>query len=1309
MRGIGRTAGGFGWPAWLGGLAILATAIAPSAGAARSQDAATPQPVAAPDAQPTLVVAPRTIAQVGRSRVIAFEASQPGSESRRFEATVEPPGVLEVLAPPTLLDGERIGYLRVRGLRAGTATLAFAGQEIEVEVVEPGFAPAWSDSAPRIVSPVSGARVWGEFSVGAEVRVEPREPEGRLVLRTSNGGTIEASRATDAAMGPDRRFVFELGSGGETSSPPGPLKITPVWVTDAGERVGEAVTIELIEPRGAALRTAEAEARHDDPRPERFREGRVNVGRADDASGGQYANNAGAYPPVCVPIRVEHAGWHQVLVRASGTFAGGELPWVDVFVDNEQFPRTGGSLVSMRWHRVAVGEPIWLEAGTRTITPFFANDFYVPQVADRNLMLDVVEVARLGPASDADAPVEMPALEALALDDQPEPNADGAMGGNAEPSPRAMAGHGAVSGAMPGAMSGVMSGTMPGTMNAAMGGPSTTTGPVMVTDAMGVELAPIRVALDQMLDGRSLTGDLLIEGAAWTAPAGDARRVPEVALILNGREVARQRTFAPRFLLDADAFENGQNTIALVATAGGPVETPNPDISVAPSPACTAATPTQTVTFNRPDHAPGLEPLRFLRFGVHDRGWDEASRRLHRNEHYPRERVAIAMYSNATVDLSLPEDLIGRFEIGIESLGTRLEGAPRLEVSLISGRDGPAPVGAIEAPTWWTPRTAGTVDLPPGPKRLEIAFTNDRFQAGVGDRNVWIQSVVLREARPSEGDDAAPPDRQAPVASLLWPPEGESFHMAGAVVVEACDNVGVERVELLIDGRETGIRRWVRRQTGPFVLPLLVRALEPGEHTLNVRAFDEAGNRADTPAATVTILADAPADATTFDRATTLLNRFAFGPDPAELADILTRGEEHWLRDSLAASLDEPAELAAMAPGLIWFEDGRYNYGPPRRVLEHAFYTPNPARTRFVLWASNHFSTWIRKVEGDRKWAEHAELARLGPARFQDLLFASARSPAMLRYLDQDTSFAGRLNENYAREIMELHTLGVRGGYSQTDVTQLAGLLTGWTATTLGGGQGGGGPRGFTFRFDPGVSSADATRIVGLEFPETSRSDRYDRALFMIEALAAHPSTARYVAIKLCEAYVCVPAPDDLVDDLAHVFTETGGDMAAMLVAMSEHPSFWASVEHGRMTTPFDYAMRLARTTQHHHPWRLGEYLQLSGFQVFERSTPDGYPTEDVAYADSNAMVQRWSLAQDASGAIANLVPDSWRWDGVTPDRAWAQRVVDALAIGLTGRVLSERSNEAAIDLLLSTEAPVSQRVRIIAPVVAQMPEANLR
>jgi hypothetical protein len=160
---------------------------------------------------------------------------------------------------------------------------------------------------------------------------------------------------------------------------------------------------------------------------------------------------------------------------------------------------------------------------------------------------------------------------------------------------------------------------------------------------------------------------------------------------------------------------------------------------------------------------------------------------------------------------------------------------------------------------------------------------------------------------------------------------------------------------------------------------------------------------------------------------------------------------------------------------------------------------------------------------------------------------------------------------------------------------------------------------------------------------------------------------------------------------------------------MSEHPAFWSAARDRRMATPLDYALRLARGAGYHHPWRLAEFLQRSGFQVFDRSTPDGYPTEDAAYGDSNAMIQRWSLAQDASWALVSLVPDTLQWDGATTDRAWAQKVVDCLAIGLTGRVLGDRSNEAAIDLLMSSAAPPNERVRMIAPVIAQMPEANLK
>ena len=219
-----------------------------------------------------------------------------------------------------------------------------------------------------------------------------------------------------------------------------------------------------------------------------------------------------------------------------------------------------------------------------------------------------------------------------------------------------------------------------------------------------------------------------------------------------------------------------------------------------------------------------------------------------------------------------------------------------------------------------------------------------------------------------------------------------------------------------------------------------------------MRAFDAAGNPRDSAPVVVRVLAEEPEGGTAYDRAITLLDRFAFGPDARELAAILSMGGRAWLEDRLSRGVDDAGDLSAMAQGLIRFEDGRYDYGPPRRALEHACHTPNPVRARFVLWAQNHFSTWIRKAEGDRKWREHVEFARLGAAPFHDLLLASARSPAMLRYLDQDRSFAGRLNENYARD-PRAHTMGVHGGYTQEDVTTLAALLTGWTASTLGEGR----------------------------------------------------------------------------------------------------------------------------------------------------------------------------------------------------------------------------------------------------------------
>lgn len=1227
----------------------------------------------------------RTVAEIGRSRIVAFRAAAESDIEQAPAFDVTPPGILEVISAPRLLAGEPVGYVRVRGLRAGVATLTVAEHVFLIDVV-PARVPADAAVAAgaRVVGPVAGACVWGTFSVGVERRIEPRDPDGRFVLRLPDGRSLESTRVSDASMGPDRRAVFEVDA--ETLDV-GRCELTPVVLfEDASEQVGESISVLVIRPAEGQITQGEAEARYDVERPRRFQEARASVGRSAEASGGAYFNNFSSLPAVCFPVEVERAGLYQVFVRAMGTLAGGELPWVDVVVDGSNFAATGAPLVSMRWHRLAVGAPIWLEPGTRVITPYFANDFYVPDAADRNLLIDTVEVARVGPldagASGAEPPEEVLGVAALDGGDVAGGSGAGSMG----------SGSGMVMGGMGGEAAAMM---------ASMGGGASGGGMVAAVDPMGLTLAPVRIALDRVLDGASVTGSLLVEGQAWTPRTqGQPLVAPDVALLVNGREIGRQRTLAPRFLIHGDEFDDGENRIELVASLHAADEgLDGQGVGVV------ARTPVQRVRVQRPAGSVRGTSPRVFRFGIHDPSWDARARELLRNEHYPRERAAVAMYSRETIRLTLPEALAGRFQVGVEAMGTNLEGAPAVAIGLESAREGPADLGVIETATWWDTRFVEPRELPPGPKTLLVTFTNDKYQPGVGDRNVWIQSLVLREVAAGESTD----DLLAPIATLLFPRDGDEFFMAGAVIAELGDDRGVERVEVVVDGVQTGIRQWTRHQPGPFVLPLLARGLEPGEHRVSVRAFDARGNIGESPVATIRVLAEAPEQGTRYDRAVTMLDRFAFGPDGRELAAILAMGPRDWLADRLARSLDEPGELTAMGPGLIWFEDGRYEYGPPRRALEHAFFTPNPARARFVFWAQNHFSTWLRKAEGDRKWREHAEFARLGAAPFQDLLLASARSPAMLRYLDQDQSFAGRLNENYAREIMELHTLGVHGGYTQSDVTSLAGVLTGWTASTLGGGRAGNAPRGFQFRFDPGVSSGAAARVIGQAFPETPRSDRYDRALMAIETLASHPSTARYIATRLCESYCAVPAPNALVDALALVFSESGGDTAAMLVAMSEHPEFWRATRARRIATPLDYALRLARGAAYHQPWRISEYLQLAGFQIFDRSTPDGYPTEDAAYGDSNAMIQRWSLAQDASGALANFVPDTWRWDGLAPDRAWAQRVVDALAIGLTGRVLSERSNEAAIELLLSSDAPVSRRVQMIAPVVAQLPEANLK
>ncbi len=1196
----------------------------------------------------SIVVPSRTVAEVGRTRVIAFEID-PDGEDRTFESHVADSSVLSVARTAAVLADESVGFVRVRGESVGETMLTIGDAALVVEVV-PVRAPDAARHRPRIVGPGVGAVVWDGVTVGVEMRLDPSalaegvmDEKVELALALSVGGTLEPDAAQ--VVGPHliASFTIDLDE-----VPVGPLTLTPLaWRADGLEEAGAGVTVRVVRP-GEDLLAMEAEASFEIERPQRFADDRLMIGRDRRASGGAYFSNAASLPAVCVPVDVEEPGWYQMMAIASGSRAAGAPPTIALFVDGQQEPVTNGRLVADDWHRVAVGRPIRLEAGRRILTPYFANDFYVPQKVDRNLRLDRLEIARVDVGAGA--------------------------------------GDGAASGGMMGMAGGAMNaagegGGMMGMAGGGMAGASD--GP------FAPARAPLRIAFMQPLDGLPAAGPLEVRGMCWAAgvdPRQSPLGTPLVALEVNGETVSEQRAMAPRFRIDGAHWRRGENTVRMIARLASGAE---------------ASTPLQRITF--PDFdPPARQPVRMERYTVHHEGWDASLRDHLTSERGPQERFAARFNSNTTVALDLPDDLDGSFAVFVETLGEHFQGPPVGEIRLRTER-GVDVIGTYDAPTWWNTRPVGEVDLPPGPKQLEFAFTNDKYEANRGDRNLWLQAILLRER-------IARDDRAAPIATIRYPTNDQVVFMADAIVLDLADDVVIEGFEVLLDDVPIGLGQSVRNLAGRVYLPLAARTLTPGGHEIRVRARDSSGHVGVSEPVRIHVAADAPETPTAFARTMHVLNRFGYGPDPRAASDALISGVDAWLEAQFAADLDEPWEHAAIGLSLVRFANGGNPYEAARRVIDHGLRTRYPARLRFVLWAENHFSTWIRKAEADRKWAEHRRFVDLGVAPFGDLLRASAESPAMLRYLDQDQSFVGRLNENYAREIMELHTLGVDGRYDQSDVTSLAALLTGWTATQEGDGGGAGRlARVFTPRFDPRLNDGDAREVIGMRFGAASPAARADRIEFILETLAAHPDTARHIARKLAEHYVSVPAPAGLVDDLAAEFAATGGDLRRVLLALARHDAFLGSMEDTRMAQPLGYALRLARTSGWDHPWAIGDFLQRSGAGLFDRATPDGYPEEDEAYSDSNAMVQRWRMAKHAEWGLVSMLPNPQRYTQAFRNDEWRQRVIDLFAIRLTGDVLGSRSNEAALAFLREAQGDSNQQTLQLAVLIAQLPEANQR
>lgn len=247
--------------------------------------------------------------------------------------------------------------------------------------------------------------------------------------------------------------------------------------------------------------------------------------------------------------------------------------------------------------------------------------------------------------------------------------------------------------------------------------------------------------------------------------------------------------------------------------------------------------------------------------------------------------------------------------------------------------------------------------------------------------------------------------------------------------------------------------------------------------------------------------------------------------------------------------------------------------------------------------------------------------------KYEDMLLASAKHPAMLFYLDQAQSVAEGstghrgnargLNENYARELLELHTLGVAGGYSQNDVRELARILTGWTVAPNSADG---------FRFNARVHDSGEKHLLGVVFRDKGVQEGEEA----IRMLARHPATARRIAQRLASFFVADNPPVALVDELAGSFLGSGGDIRTTLKTLISSTEFWQA-DQRLFKTPFDYACSaLAATGGLRNPKEAAQamgFLAQAGQPVHGWQTPDGYKTDAATWLSPEALTRRADFA----------------------------------------------------------------------------------
>lgn len=441
-----------------------------------------------------------------------------------------------------------------------------------------------------------------------------------------------------------------------------------------------------------------------------------------------------------------------------------------------------------------------------------------------------------------------------------------------------------------------------------------------------------------------------------------------------------------------------------------------------------------------------------------------------------------------------------------------------------------------------------------------------------------------------------------------------------------------------------------------------------------------------------------------------LLSRLAFGAAPGQVDEVVKMGLENWFRGQLNGHLPDDSldhrlrqydalsltsreivktylgqgEAIRMAVKAGYIEKdsvgqsdkGAYKEQIKNYMLENGYkpeqelyrqlinnkiltavYSPNQLQQVLSDFWFNHFNVSITK-NSCAPFILSYERDVIRPnatGKFADLLLATAKSPAMLYFLDnfsssgdpgaqasgalmaamRDSSNANNkirkarkpsgINENYAREVMELHTLGVDGGYTQQDVTQAARILTGWTVVKKGQRQLDDVQEGdFQFlvnRHDQGVK-----KVLNVTF---AAGGGYEEGVKLMQLLAHHPSTAKFITYKLAVRFVSDNPPKSLLDKLAKTFLAKDGDIKAVLLTMVSSPEFWSPASlRGKTKSPFELATSAVRSLDAdvQQPYQLFNWISKMGQKVYYYQAPTGFPDRAQYWISTGALLSRMNF-----------------------------------------------------------------------------------